>query len=273
MASVHTDGKNWRNTLHEIIFEADTPAGKAFDIILLILILVSTAAVILESVAEIRNTAGPFLLLVEWAITLIFTAEYILRLVSVRKPFAYARSFFGIVDLLAILPTWLSLVFAGTHSLAVIRALRLLRVFRILKLAHFLREARLLRSALRASLGKIIVFLGTICTLVIIIGALMYLIEGEENGFTNIPQSIYWAIVTLTTVGYGDIAPVTVPGKMLASLVMIIGYGIIAVPTGIVTAELVRPAKTRVSTQACPACSAEGHDPDAKYCKYCGDPL
>ncbi|MCP3951569.1 MAG: ion transporter [Desulfobacterales bacterium] len=273
MSSTYPDGKNWRNTLHEIIFEADTPAGKGFDILLLILILFSTAAVILESVASIRNAIGPALRIVEWAITLIFTLEYILRLLAVKQPLSYARSFFGIVDLLAILPTWLSLVFVGTHSLAVIRALRLLRVFRILKLAHFLREARLLRSAIKASMGKITVFLGTISTLVIIIGALMYLIEGEENGFTNIPQSIYWAIVTMTTVGYGDIAPATVPGKMLASLVMIIGYGIIAVPTGIVTAELVRPLQTKVSTQACPSCSAEGHDPDAKFCKDCGNPL
>jgi voltage-gated potassium channel len=273
MPNAPTNGKSWRNHLHEIIFEADTPAGKAFDIILLILILISTAAVILESVAAVKNSLGPVLRIVEWAITLIFTLEYILRLISVRQPLGYARSFFGIVDLLAILPTWLSLVFAGTHSLAVIRALRLLRIFRILKLAHFIREARLLRSAIKASMGKIIVFLGTISTLVIIIGALMYLIEGEENGFSNIPQSIYWAIVTMTTVGYGDIAPATVPGKMLASLVMIIGYGIIAVPTGIVTAELVKPVETPVSTQACPACSAEGHDPDAKFCKYCGDKL
>jgi len=273
MPNAPTTGKNWRDSLHEIIFEADTPAGKAFDILLLILILLSTLAVILESVATVRNAIGPLLRILEWAITLIFTVEYILRLIAVRQPLGYARSFFGIVDLLAILPTWLSLFFAGTHSLAVIRALRLLRVFRILKLAHFLREARLLRSAIRASLGKIIVFLGTISTLVIIIGALMYLIEGEENGFTSIPQSIYWAIVTMTTVGYGDIAPATVPGKMLASLVMIVGYGIIAVPTGIVTAELVRPIKTQVSTQACPSCSAEGHDPDAEFCKYCGDPL
>jgi voltage-gated potassium channel len=273
MSSARTNGKNWRDTLHEIIFEADTPAGKAFDILLLILILLSTLAVILESVATVRNAIGPALRIFEWAITLIFTVEYILRLIAVRHPLGYARSFFGMVDLLAILPTWLSLFFVGTQSLAVIRALRLLRVFRILKLAHFLREARLLRAALKASMGKIIVFLGTISTLVVIIGALMYLIEGEENGFTNIPQSIYWAIVTMTTVGYGDIAPATVPGKMLASLVMIIGYGIIAVPTGIVTAELVRPITTQVSTQACPSCSAEGHDPDAKFCKYCGDPL
>ena len=273
MASASPDKKQWRSTLHEIIFEADTRAGKAFDILLLILILISILAVILESVAGIRNAIGPALRVAEWTITSLFTAEYILRLITVRNPLGYARSFFGIVDLLAILPTWLSLAFAGTHSLVVIRALRLLRVFRILKLAHFLREARLLRSALQASMGKITVFLGTIITLVIIIGALMYLIEGEKNGFTNIPQSIYWAIVTMTTVGYGDIAPATVPGKMLASLVMIIGYGIIAVPTGIVTAELVRPMKTRISTQACPSCSAEGHDPDAKFCKYCGDPL
>ena len=273
MPNDYTDENNWKATLHEIIFEADTPAGKTFDILLLFLILLSTAAVILESVTTVRNVVGPYLRIIEWVITLLFTVEYILRLLAVKHPLGYARSFFGIVDLLAILPTWLSLFFAGTQTLVVIRVLRLLRVFRILKLAHFLREARLLKSALKASMGKIIVFLGTICTLVLIIGALMYLIEGEENGFTSIPQGIYWAIVTMTTVGYGDIAPATVPGKMLASLVMIIGYGIIAVPTGIVTAELVRPLKTKVSTQACPSCSAEGHDPDAGFCKYCGDPL
>jgi len=225
-----TDGGSWRHTLHEVIFEADTPAGKAFDIWLLILIVISTVAVILESVGTIRHDIGPVLRMLEWGITIIFSVEYLLRLLAVKQPLRYARSFFGIVDLLAILPTWLSLVFTGTQSLAVIRALRLLRVFRILKLAHFLREAHLLKSALRASLGKIVVFLGTICTLIVIIGALMYLIEGEEHGFTSIPQSIYWAIVTMTTVGYGDITPVTVPGKMLASLVMIIGYGILAVP-------------------------------------------
>jgi len=273
MSPEPTNAGNWRHTLHEVIFEADTPAGKAFDILLLLLILISTAAVILESVTTIRQAIGPVLRIAEWAITIIFSVEYLLRLLAVQRPLSYARSFFGIVDLLAILPTWLSLVFTGTQSLVVIRALRLLRVFRILKLAHFLREARLLKSALRASLGKIVVFLGTICTLIVIIGALMYLIEGEENGFTSIPQSIYWAIVTMTTVGYGDIAPATVPGKMLASLVMIIGYGILAVPTGIVTAELVRPLKAAVSTQACPSCSAEGHDPDARFCKYCGDAL
>jgi voltage-gated potassium channel len=273
MSDGPTSSHNWRHTLHEIIFEADTTAGKAFDILLLLLIILSTAAVILESVAAVRDAIGPALRVVEWAITIIFTVEYLLRLLAVKQPLSYARSFFGIVDLLAILPTWLSLVFTGTQSLVVIRGLRLLRVFRILKLAHFLREARLLKTALRASMGKIVVFLGTICTLLVIIGALMYLIEGEENGFTSIPQSIYWAVVTMTTVGYGDIAPATVLGKTLASLVMILGYGILAVPTGIVTAELVRPAKTPVSTQACPACSAEGHEPDAKFCKYCGEAL
>lgn len=273
MSDKPTGAGSWRHTLHEVIFEADTTAGKAFDIWLLILIVISTVAVILESVTTIRSSIGPALRMVEWGITIIFSVEYLLRLLAVKQPLRYARSFFGIVDLLAILPTWLSLVFTGTQSLAVIRALRLLRVFRILKLAHFLREAHLLKSALRASLGKIVVFLGTICTLIVIIGALMYLIEGEKNGFTSIPQSIYWAIVTMTTVGYGDITPVTVPGKMLASLVMIIGYGILAVPTGIVTAELVRPLKTTVSTQACPSCSADGHDPDARFCKYCGDAL
>jgi voltage-gated potassium channel len=206
----------------------------------------------------------------EWVFTLLFTIEYLVRLLCVGRPLRYALSFYGLVDLLAIIPTYLSLIIAGTQSLIVIRAIRLLRVFRVLKLAHFVGEARLLQAALRASLRKIIVFLGAVLTLVLIIGAMMYLVEGEEHGFSNIPESIYWAIVTMTTVGYGDIAPETLLGKILASLVMIMGYGIIAVPTGIVTVELVGARKTRVSTQACPECATEGHDWDAKYCKHCG---
>ena len=270
------DRAHWRHRLHEIIFEADTPGGKAFDVALLLAIVLSILAVMLESVTEIRETWGPQLRAAEWFFTLLFTVEYVLRLVSVRKPLAYALSFFGLVDLLAIAPTYLSVFIAGTQSLLVIRSLRLLRVFRILKLAHFVGEARMLRSALRASSRKITVFLVTVVTLVLIIGALMYLIEGEESGFTSIPQSIYWAIVTMTTVGYGDIAPQTVLGKLLASVVMIVGYGIIAVPTGIVTVEMSRAvdaASRQVSTQACPSCGAGGHDHDAKHCKYCGEEL
>ena len=261
---------HWRSQIHEIIFEADTPIGKAFDLVLIACIIASVVVVTLESVASLRAEYGGLLRAVEWGFTLLFTIEYVLRLVSVGKPLRYATSFFGIVDLLAIVPTYLSFFFAGTQSLAVIRALRLLRIFRVLKLGHYVGAERLLRAAIRASIRKIIVFLGAVLTLVLIIGSMMYLIEGEENGFTNIPQSIYWAIVTLTTVGYGDIAPQTVLGKIFASTVMILGYGIIAVPTGIVTVELANAGRTGISTQCCPQCAAEDHDPDANFCKHCG---
>jgi voltage-gated potassium channel len=203
-------------------------------------------------------------------VTIIFTIEYLFRLYCVSKPARYARSFFGIVDLLAILPTYLSLIIPGAQSLIVIRALRLLRVFRVLKLAHFVGEASELTTALRASARKIIVFLGAVLTIVVIVGSIMYLIEGEANGFTSIPVSIYWAIVTMTTVGYGDIAPQTALGKILASAIMIMGYGIIAVPTGIVSVELAGVTRKRITTQACPDCGAVGHDLDAVHCKFCG---
>ncbi len=265
--------KQKRHRLHEIIFEADTPAGKAFDLALLGAIMASVVAVVLESVPAFRASHGPLLRRIEWFFTLLFTFEYLLRLFSVDRPGRYAKSFFGLVDLLSILPTYLSLLVAGTQSLIVIRALRLLRVFRVLKLAHFVGESQLLQAAIRASTRKIIVFLGTVLTLVLIIGAAMYLIEGEKNGFTSIPLAIYWAIVTLTTVGYGDIAPQTVPGKLFASSVMIIGYAIIAVPTGIVTVELANARRPKVSTQSCRRCCAEGHDFDARYCKFCGTKL
>lgn len=261
-----------RRKLHEVIFEADTPAGRTFDVILLVLILLSVVAVCLESVAPIRQEHGTALRALEWILTGLFTIEYVLRLYCVRRPSRYAGSFFGVVDLLAIVPTYLSVVVPGSQSLVVIRALRLLRVFRVLKLAHFLGEARMLHAAIRASVRKIVVFLGAVLTLVLIVGSLMYLIEGPENGFTSIPRSIYWAIVTMTTVGYGDIAPQTVPGQILASAVMIMGYGIIAVPTGIVTVELAGHSGDRrqVSTQACPVCGGEDHAWDAKHCKHCG---
>lgn len=261
----------WRRTLHEVIFEADTRAGKAFDVALLVCIASSIVVVCLESIASIADEYGPLLSVVEWTLTILFTIEYGLRIAAVGRPRSYIFSLFGVVDFLAILPTYLSLVFAGTQSLVVIRSLRLLRVFRVLKLGQFVGEARQLRLALRASARKILVFLFTIMTVVMIVGAAMYLIEGEESGFTSIPQSMYWAIVTMTTVGYGDIAPVTVLGKMLASLVMVMGYGILAVPTGIVTVEMAMAARAgSVSTQACPECGAEGHDVDAVYCKFCG---
>ncbi len=259
--------------MHEIIFEADTPAGKAFDVALLVLIIGSVVAVMLESVPAIRATHGRSLYLAEWAFTIVFTIEYLIRLASVRRPMAYARSMFGIVDLLAILPTYLSLLLPGAQSLLVIRALRLLRVFRILKLGRYVDESHVLVSALIASRQKITVFLTAVVTLVLLVGAAMYLIEGEDSGFTSIPQSTYWAIVTMTTVGYGDIAPQTVPGKLLASIVMVLGYGIIAVPTGIVTAELTRPRPSRGNTQVCPHCMAEGHASDAVYCRKCSQRL
>ncbi len=263
----------WRQKVHEIIFEAETPAGKLFDVVLLVLIVLSVVAVMMESVASFQARYGDLLRAAEWILTLLFTAEYLLRLACVGRPGRYARSFFGVVDLLAILPTYLSLVFTGTHSLAVIRALRLLRAFRVLKLAHFVGEARLLREAMKASATKIIVFLGTVLTLVVIIGSVMYLVEGPENGFTSIPQGIYWAIVTMTTVGYGDIAPHSVGGKFLASIVMIAGYGVLAVPTGIVTVELAQVGAPKLSTRTCGQCSFEGHDRDAVFCKRCGAQL
>jgi voltage-gated potassium channel len=209
----------------------------------------------------------------EWFFTILFTIEYLLRLVSVGRPLAYATSFFGVVDLLAILPTYLSILIPGAQYLLVIRILRVLRIFRILKLVQYLGEARMLTQALRASRRKITVFLFVVLTLVTIFGSLIYLIEDPKDGFTSIPKSIYWSIVTLTTVGYGDMSPQTGLGQLLSALIMIIGYGIIAVPTGIVTVELAQAFKRQISTQACPECSAEGHDIDAKFCKYCGSGL
>jgi voltage-gated potassium channel len=259
-----------RDKVHEVIFGADTPAGKAFDIALLVLIVVSIVAVMVESLPTLDEKWRGVLTLVEAGITLIFSVEYLLRLYCVKRPLRYAFSFYGVIDLMAIAPFFVGLFFGGAQSLTVVRVLRLLRVFRILKLTHFVGEAKMLRSALRASSRKIIVFLGVVLTLVVIIGAVMYLVEGGENGFVSIPHAIYWAIVTLTTVGYGDIAPQTPLGQLLASMVMIVGYGIIAVPTGIVTVELSRASAPARSTQSCPSCSVEGHDADALHCKFCG---
>ena len=259
-----------RQRLFEIIFETGTLAGRVFDVGLIVCILISVAAVLLESVAPLRQRFGLELRYLEWTLTIMFTVEYILRLVCVRRPLGYAFSFFGLVDLMAVLPTYLSLFFGGTHSLVVIRAIRLLRIFRVLRLAQFVIEARDLMAALRTSRRKIIVFVGAVLTLQVIIGALMYLIEGPENGFSSIPQGMYWAIVTMTTVGFGDVVPQTVSGKMLASAVMILGYGIIAVPTGIVTVELSRQRHGVELTRTCNNCAVEGHDMDANYCKYCG---
>jgi voltage-gated potassium channel len=267
-----TPSSAWRRRLHEIVFEADTPEGRAFDVIVLGLIILSVVAVMLESMPAIRNEYGKLLYALEWTLTLLFTVEYGLRLVSVTRPARYALSFFGIVDLLAILPSYLSLLVPATHPLMVVRAIRLLRVFRILKLARFVEDAQLLMRALHASRRKITVFFGCLLTLVLIMGTVMYLIEGEAHGFTSIPRSMYWAVVTLTTVGYGDLVPRTQLGRFVAAFVMILGYSILAVPTGIISVELAQASRP-VSTQACPACAAQGHDVDATHCKYCGTKL
>lgn len=263
----------WRQRLHTIVFEADTPAGRAFDVALVVLILAAVLCVMLETVAGLPPGVHDALVVAEWGFTILFTIEYAARLVSVGRPLRYATSFYGLVDLAAVLPTYLSLLFPGSQTLLVIRALRLLRIFRVLKLSRYLTEAAALRAALLASRAKITVFLTTILVVVAILGAAMYLVEGPAHGFTSIPLAMYWAIVTMTTVGYGDISPETPVGKALASLLMILGYSMIIVPTGIVSAELSQRFRGPISTQACPQCSREGHDSDARHCKFCGAPL
>ncbi len=267
------DTLHWREKTYEVIFGHGTPAGKAFDVVLIIAILASVAAVMLDSVADIRKAYGGMLEALEWFITALFTIEYVLRLISARGRRRYAFTFYGIIDLLAVLPTWLSLFIPGSKYLAVIRVVRVIRVFRILKLVTYLGEASLLTRALQASRRRITVFVVAVLCLVVIFGSLMYLIEGEENGFTSIPRSVYWAIVTLTTVGYGDIAPKTALGQIIASVMMIVGYGIIAVPTGIVTVEMTRELRRRSSDVSCPSCGQRGHDADARFCKSCGSAL
>lgn len=265
-----------RDRLHEIIFEADTRAGKLFDIVLLLAILLSVVVAMLETISSIQEHYGAIFYVLEWIFTLLFLAEYIVRLYVTEKPIKYAVSFFGIVDLLSILPLFLSLFIFGTQSLLMVRALRLLRLFRILKLGHFLGESQVIMSAIIASRNKLFVFLYFILIMVTITGSIMYVVEGGNNeGFSSVPNSIYWAIVTLTTVGYGDISPITDLGRFLSAVVMIMGYAVIAVPTGIVTGELVKKGKSQapISTQACRYCSREGHEHDAKYCKYCGEAL
>ncbi|MEL6699145.1 MAG: ion transporter [Bacteroidota bacterium] len=265
-----------RFKVHEIIFEADTPAGKGFDVALLVLIVLSVVVVMLESVESIAHAFGTFFLYLEWIVTVLFTLEYVLRIYAIKKPWNYIFSFYGIVDLLSILPTYLSLVVAGSHFLVTIRALRLLRIFRILKLGNYLRQSEILVLALRASRTKITVFLFAVLTIVIIVGSTMYLVEGGEGSkFSSIPRSIYWAIVTLTTVGYGDISPTTDFGQFLAAIVMILGYAIIAVPTGIVSVELAKTEakEADINTICCPNCGKYGHTSDAVYCKHCGHEL
>lgn len=263
----------WRADLYEIIFEAETPVGKTFDILLLWAIFISVFIVIMESVTTFRIRYGNFLHRLEWFFTFIFTIEYIARLVCVKKKRRYVFSFFGIVDFVAIIPTYLAIFLSGAQSLLAIRALRLLRVFRVLKLGRYLSEFDVLIKALKASKDKILVFLMVVMTVTVIMGTIMYLVEGEVHGFTSIPKSIYWAIVTMTTVGYGDIAPQTVIGQMLASLIMIMGYAIIVVPTGIFSVELSLAARSKGASRRCEHCEATGHDEDAIYCRYCGGKL
>jgi len=264
--------KTTKNKLYEIIFEADTKGGKAFDVVLLFVILLSVLLVMLESVPSLRSSYSHILKILEWAITIIFTVEYILRIIIVKKSFKYIFSFYGIIDFLSVIPTYLGLFIIGSHSFVVIRILRLLRVFRILKLTRYTQAGRTLARAMWASREKISVFIFFILTIVVIVGTTMYLVEGEAHGFTSIPRSIYWSIVTLTTVGYGDISPQTSLGQFLASVVMIMGYAIIAVPTGIVTAEMMKPS-SESNTQVCPNCLHDKHDDDAVFCKKCGTRL
>ena len=282
-SSKHSDRKEFsyfREKLYEIIFEADTPEGRAFDIVLLLAILGSVIAVMLETVPSYDKYRKIFVIL-EWIFTIFFTIEYIVRIYTVHSPKKYVTSFFGVVDLVSILPTYLSLFFAGTTSLMVVRALRLLRVFRIFKLGNFLFEGKIIMKALKESRDKILVFMFFIIVMVTIFGAVIYFIENNHPeghaGFTSIPKSVYWAIVTLSTVGYGDIHPNTTLGQFLSSILMILAYAVIAVPTGIVTAEFSKGKKKKVaerfSTQLCSFCFKEGHDNDADFCKYCGEHL
>ncbi|MDH5598780.1 MAG: ion transporter [Cyclobacteriaceae bacterium] len=266
--------KEWKKKLYVIIYEADTFWGKTFDVVLLIAIVLSILAVMLETVESIDKQYGNMLNIFEWVLTVVFTIEYILRVIIVSKPKKYIFSFYGIIDFLSIIPSYLGLFISGAQAMLILRSVRLLRVFRVFKLVRFLGEASYLLNALRASRVKILVFLGGVFILVVILGSVMYVVEGREHGFTSIPRSIYWAVVTLTTVGYGDIAPQTVVGQALATFIMILGYGIIAVPTGIVSVEMNKQTVTpNTKIRACPHCSQEGHSDDADYCKFCGGKL
>lgn len=267
--------KGWRRKLHEVIYEADTFAGKAFDVVLLVVILVSIIVVMLESVKSINAEYNEIFYITEWVITVIFTIEYILRIISIKKPKNYIFSFYGIIDFISTIPTYLTLFAGGYNFLLAVRALRLLRIFRILKISRYVGEANKLTLALRHSRPKILVFLFAVFLITIIAGTVMYLVEGEAGGFDNIPLSIYWCIVTLTTVGFGDIAPVTPLGRFIASFIMITGYGIIAVPTGIVSAEYSKASEKAepVNTQVCPHCNESKHLDKAVYCHNCGNLL
>lgn len=279
----------WKSKLHEIIYEADTPMGKVFDIVLLILILASVALVMLESVKSLDANYHDFFEIGEWIITIFFTIEYFARIITVKKPSTYIFSFYGVIDFLSTIPQYLAIFFIGSNALVTVRALRLLRIFRILKITRYVGESNKLSKAIKDSKAKVSIFLFAVLILCIIAGTLMYMIEGEESGFTSIPVSIYWCIVTLTTVGFGDIAPVTPLGQLIAAIIMIMGYGIIAVPTGIVSAEYARDFQDKplekgnvskinidgedyvhMNTQSCQNCSASKHRDDAQFCHHCG---
>jgi voltage-gated potassium channel len=267
-------GQSWRVKLHETIYESNTTAGKTFDIALLVCIIGSIIVVTLDSVEDYHNKFGEIFYVLEWVFTFLFTIEYILRIISIKNPLKYVFSFLGLIDLLAIIPSYLSIFLVGAQSLLVLRALRLLRIFRIFKLTHFLTEMEFLKTAVYTSLKKISIFMLVVFTMVLILGPIMYLVENGENGFQSIPDSIYWGIVTITTVGYGDISPVTPLGKFIASIMMFIGYGIIAVPTGIITTDIAMAVRNKKhGHETCPGCGQEGHDRDAKFCKYCGSGL
>ncbi|OIQ29014.1 MAG: ion transporter [Bacteroidetes bacterium MedPE-SWsnd-G2] len=267
--------RSLRSKLHDIIYEADTPAGKMFDIILLFTIITSIILVMLESVDSIDKKYHDFLNNAEWVITILFSIEYIARIATVKQPLKYITSFYGIIDLLSTIPKYLSFMFTGSHALVALRALRLLRVFRILKLDRYLGASENLIKALKASRTKISIFLYAVLILAIILGTIMYIVEGPEHGFTNIPKSVYWCIVTMTTVGFGDITPQTPLGQFIAAIIMVTGYGIIAVPTGIVTAEITKKGdkKIHTNTQSCDHCSLENHRDDADFCYHCGEKL
>ena len=275
--SENNTNKSWRHKLHEILYEADTPSGKIFNIALFIVIIASIIFVMLESIGSIDSKYHDFLNTAEWVITILFSLEYIARVITVKKPLKYIFSFFGIIDLLSTIPKYLSFfLIGGAHSLVALRALRLLRIFRILKLARYIGESTNLIRAFKASRAKLAVFILFVFILCIILGTIMYLVESEQDsGFTSIPRSIYWAIVTLTTVGYGDIAPVSALGQLISSFIMLMGYAIIAVPTGIVSAEVLKTSRHNVqtNTQACPYCMAISHKDDAEYCYNCGNKL
>lgn len=290
-SSVGKEQKSVRQKVAHIIFEADTPAGKLFDVVIIACIVVSVLAVVLESLSSVRAHWGEELRRVEWVFTVLFTIEYVVRLLTARRAWAYAKSFYGIVDFLALLPTWTSALIPGGQYLIAVRSLRVLRVFRVFRLAQYLRESTLLSRALWASRRKILVFLLAVLTISLVMGSLMYLVEGEERGFDSIPRAMYWTIVTMTTVGYGDISPQTATGQLLASLLMILGYAIIAVPTGIVSAEIARgpAAQDQTKTEVghivrdvrmesmigavCESCEAPEHQADALFCRRCGNEL